>query len=481
MNPFKSSDKPVVKDFHRLQYLSWALVIMFLIGTVIVLGGVLLLGGVQLFQFLWISLIQAFGLAMAITASLFFLLRLVWRLKALPMGVSMLFFVVGISLFVSVSVGRMYALQYPVYVESFGPGFGPGLPLKNVISFFQHLDQFPYVKDIARDPKDVPPPITILEPIDSNVDLLEMASGTLKVVDSDTAPDVGGQVRELYLETTEVLSEIAPGITFNYWTFNNTVPGPMFRIREGDIVKVTIKNSEYNLHHHNVDFHAATGPGGGGAVSVVKPGESKEFTFKALNPGLFVYHCAVPNMAVHMAHGMYGLILVEPKEGLPAVDKEFYVMQGEIFTTGAIGRQGLQAFDAKKMMNGVPSYITFNGRPNGVVGKMQAEVGDTIRMYVGNGGVVHNSSFHVVGEIFDTVYPEASMGGAMFKNVQTTNVPAGGSTIVEFTVDYPGTYVLVDHALMRTDKGAWGTIEVAGEADPSIFDGDFSEQDNAGH
>lgn len=471
---FKSQEKSGARDFHRLQHLSWALVLMFLIGFVIVICGVLLLGGGELFQFLWISLIQAFGLAMATTASLFFLLRLVWRLKAVPMGISMLFFIVGISLFVSVSVGRMYALQYPVYVQSFGPSYGPGLPLKNAISFFQRLDQFPNIEDIARDPNDVPSPITILEPLESTFNIMDMASSTLELVADDAAPDTGGQVRELYLETSEVLSEIAPGITFNYWTFNNTVPGPMFRIQEGDIVKVTIKNSDHNLHPHNVDFHAATGPGGGGAVSVVMPGESKEFTFKALNPGLFVYHCAVPNMAVHMAHGMYGLILVEPKEGLPAVDKEFYIMQGEIFTTGAIGRQGLQAFDAKKMMNSVPSYITFNGRPNGAVGKMHAEVGDKIRMYVGNGGVVHSSSFHVVGEIFDTVYPEASMGGAIFKNVQTTNVPAGGATIVEFTVDYPGTYVLVDHALMRTDKGAWGTIEVTGTADPDIFDGDFS-------
>lgn len=481
MNIFKSKENAVIGDFHGLQSLSWVLVIMFVIGFVVVLSGVLILGGIQLFQFLWISLIQAFGLAMAVTASLFFLLRLVWRLKAVPMGISILFFIVGISLFVSVSVGRMYALQYPVYVQSFGPGYGPGLPLKNVISFFQHLDQFPHIADIARDPNDVPPPITILEPLEPVLDITEMASGTLELVEADTLPDSGGQVRELYLETTEVLAEIAPGIMHNYWTFNNTVPGPLFRISEGDIVKVTIKNAAYNLHHHNVDFHAATGPGGGGAVSVVMPGESKEFTFKALNPGLFVYHCAVPNMAVHMAHGMYGLILVEPKEGLPAVDKEFYVMQGEIFTTGAIGRQGLQAFDAKKMMSGVPSYITFNGRPNGAVGKMKAEVGDTIRMFVGNGGVVHNSSFHVVGEIFDTVYPEASMGGAMFKNVQTTNVPAGGATIVEFTVDYPGTYVLVDHALMRTDKGAWGTIEVTGKADLSIYDGDFSEYEHSGH
>lgn len=474
------------KSFNNLRLLSWGLVAAFMLGTVMVLLGVLIIGGIELLQFLAVSLVQGFGLGLAITASLFFFIRLVWRLQALPMGVSMLFFVLGMSLFVSVSVGRLYALQYPVYVETFGPASGPGLPFKNIITFFQHLDEFKRVSDIARDPTDVPPPITVLTPQPDAATFLTAlddlaASGTLAAVDPATPPDTGGTVRELYLETTEVLAEIAPGITFNYWTFNNTVPGPLFRVREGDIVKVTIKNNETNLHHHNVDFHAATGPGGGGAVSIVAPGETKVFTFKALNPGLFVYHCAVPNMAVHMAHGMYGLILVEPKAGLPKVDKEFYVMQGELFTTGSIGRRGLQAFDAQKMMESVPTYVTFNGRPDGTVGKMKATVGDRIRMYVGNGGVVHSSSFHVVGEIFDTVYPEASIGGGVFKNVQTTNVPAGGATIVEFTVDYPGTYVLVDHALMRTDKGAWGTIEVTGEADPAIFDGDFNVHDHEGH
>lgn len=473
-------------NFHSLKTLSWVVVGIFLGGSLLVTIGIFALGGFELFKFLYVTLLQGFGMGMVITAVLFFLIRAVWRLHALPMGIALIFVLVGLSMFISVSVGRLYALQYPVYVESFGPGSGPGLPLKNVIGFFSHIDQFARVSDIARNPNDVPSPITVLNPtIDATAtfQLIESmsASGTLAMVASTTPPEDGGEVRELYLETTEVLAEIAPGIMHNYWTFNNTVPGPLFRVREGDIVKVTIKNNETSLHHHNVDFHAATGPGGGGKVSVVAPGETKEFTFKALNPGLFVYHCAVPNMAVHMAHGMYGLILVEPKEGLPVVDKEFYVMQGEIFTTGTIGRQGLQAFDAKKMMASMPTYVTFNGRPDGAVGKMKAEVGDRIRMYVGNGGVVHNSSFHVVGEIFDTVYPEASIGGAMFKNVQTTNVPAGGATIVEFTVDYPGTYVLVDHALMRADKGAWGTIEVTGEADPTIFDGDFSEHGHEGH
>lgn len=473
----------LIHNFNTLRNVSWALVVIFVVGSLMVLSGIFLLGGVELFQFLLISLIQAFGLGMAITASLFFILRLVWRLKAAPMAISVLFFIIGITLFVSVSVGRLYALQYPIYVESFGPGSGPGLPLKNVVAFFQHIEQFAHIGDIAHDPNNVPTAFTVLKPTEETADVLRFmsATGTLEMVEANITPEPGSEIQELYLETTEVLSEIAPGIIQNYWTFNNTVPGPMFRVREGDIVRVTIKNNETSLHHHNVDFHAATGPGGGGAVSMVAPGETKVFTFKALNPGLFVYHCAAPNMAVHMAHGMYGLILVEPKEGLPPVDKEFYVMQGELFTTGSIGRKGLQAFDAKKMLEGIPSYVIFNGRPEGAVGKMKAEVGDRIRMYIGNGSVINSSSFHIVGEIFDTVYPEASIGGALFKNVQTTNVPAGGATIVEFVVDYPGTYVLVDHALMRADKGAWGTLEVTGEADKTIFDGDFTKHEHSAH
>ena len=462
--------------FDNLRALSWILVGMFVAGSIILVLGILLLGGVELLQYLKVTLIQAFGLAMAVTASLFFLIRLVWRLHALPMGIALIFFVLGVGLFVSVSVGRLYALQYPIFVQSFGPGTGPGLPIKNVAKFFRNIENFPRLDEIARDPNDVPAPISI-KPDDYSIQQ-EFAtlvdSEILEPVTEEVLPEKNGTTRKLYLETTEVLAEVAPGITFNYWTFNNTVPGPLFRVQEGDIVEVTIHNLKTNLHHHNVDFHAATGPGGGGAVSMVVPGETKIFRFKALNPGLFVYHCAAPNMAVHMAHGMYGLILVEPKDGLSKVDKEFYVMQGELYTTGSIGRQGLQIFDARKMMNGIPEYVTFNGRPSGLMNKMQAEVGDKIRMYVGNGGVSHNSSFHVVGEIFDTVYPEASMGGALFHNVQTTNIPAGGATIVEFTVDYPGKYVLVDHALMRTDKGAWGVLEVTGEADHNIFDGDFS-------
>jgi nitrite reductase (NO-forming) len=172
-----------------------------------------------------------------------------------------------------------------------------------------------------------------------------------------------------------------------------------------------------------------------------------------------------------MTHGLYGLILVEPKEGLPPVDKEFYVMQGEFYRSGALGRKGLQLFDAQAMLDGKPQYIVFNGKTGALVDNMTAKVGDTVRIYVGNGGVNLISNFHVIGEIFDRVYREGDLMSPPARSVQTTLVPAGGAVAVEFKVDYPGNYVLVDHALARLDRGAWGVLKVEGEADPTVFDG----------
>ena len=307
--------------------------------------------------------------------------------------------------------------------------------------------------DIARDPNDVPPPITRTSPSRVKIDL----------------------------ETKEVTAELADGVQFNYWTFNGTVPGPLLRIREGDTVEMTLKNNLSSGNSHNIDFHAVTGPGGGAVVTNVAPGESKTLIFKALNPGLFVYHCAYPNVPTHVAHGMYGLILVEPKEGLSKVDKEFYVMQGEVHTAGALGEKGMQAFDRQKMLSEHPEYIVFNGRVGGLNGKMKARVGDTVRLFVGNGGVNLISSFHVIGEIFDLVYPEGSMGGAMLKNAQTTIIPAGGAAIVEFGLEIPGRYIFVDHALSRLDRGASGVLEVEGAPNKEIYDGISGTKPASGH
>ncbi len=275
---------------------------------------------------------------------------------------------------------------------------------------------------------------------------------------------------EIKLEATEVVSDIAAATPFHYWTFNNTVPGPFLRVRVGDTVKLTLHNDKSSSHDHSIDLHAVTGPGGGAALTTVEPGKTKTMQFKALNPGLFIYHCAAGNASTHIANGMYGLILVEPETGLSKVDKEFYVMQGELYTKGMIGERRFQDFDGQKMFDERPEYIVFNGRTSSLVdnGGIQAKVGDTVRLFVGNGGVSKISSFHIIGEIFDRVYPEASTGRPL-ENVQTTLIPAGGATMIEFKLDVPGDYVLVDHALTRIDRGAWGLLHVEGKEKPELY------------
>jgi len=275
------------------------------------------------------------------------------------------------------------------------------------------------------------------------------------------------------LNTEEVIADIAPGISYHYWTFNKTVPGPFLRVRAGDAVELNLHNDKSSSHSHAIDLHAVTGPGGGKVVTSVEPGETKTLAFKATTPGLYVYHCANGNAATHIANGMYGLILVEPEHGLSKVDHEFYVMQGELYTHGSIGKKGFQSFDGKKMLHESPEYIVFNGRTGALVGhgQLQAKVGDKIRLFIGNAGVAKISSFHVIGEIFDRVYPEAALNNVL-ENVQTTLIPAGGASIVEFQVDYPGNYVLVDHALARIDRGAWGILKVTGAKDDALYSGE---------
>src|SRR5205814_9408759 len=258
------------------------------------------------------------------------------------------------------------------------------------------------------------------------------------------------------LETTEVKGRLANDVTYKFWTFNGTVPGPFIRVRVGDTLRIRLKNAKSSMNWHSVNFHAATGPGGGGSVQVA-PGEEKDFQWKAMHPGLFVYHCMTPHVPIHIANGMYGLILVEPEGVLPPVDREYYVMQGEIYTEAAFGQRGSQEFSVDKLLHERPEYFVFNGSV-GALSKLhplQAKVGETVRIYFGVGGPNFTSSFHVIGEIFDRVY---NMGGVLsepLRGVQTATVPAGGAAITEFKVDYPGNYILVDHALSRAEPGLW--------------------------
>ena len=275
------------------------------------------------------------------------------------------------------------------------------------------------------------------------------------------------------LEVQEVVRKLADGVEYLFWTFGGDVPGSFIRVREGDVIEFHLNNSPNSKMPHNIDLHAVTGPGGGASSSFTAPGHSSQFSFKVINPGLYVYHCATAPVGMHVANGMYGLILVEPKEGLPPVDREYYVMQSEVYTAGKFAAEGLQAFDMEKAIDERPTYVVFNGSVGSLVGDkaLTAKVGETVRLYVGNGGPNLASSFHVIGEIFDTVYPE---GGTKFlqKNVQTTLVPPGGAVIVEFKCEVPGTFILVDHALFRAfNKGALGMLKVDGLANRLIYSG----------
>ncbi len=274
------------------------------------------------------------------------------------------------------------------------------------------------------------------------------------------------------LEVRELEKEISEGVRYTVWTFGGTVPGSFIRVRQGDTVEFHLKNHPDSKMPHNIDLHGVTGPGGGAASSFTAPGHGSQFTFKALNAGLYVYHCATAPVGMHVANGMYGLILIEPLEGLTPVDHEFYVMQGDFYTVGKYREKGLQGFDMQKAIDERPTYVLFNGSESALTGDnaLKAKVGEKIRLFIGNGGPNLVSSFHVIGEIFDKVWFE---GGSKFQeNVQTTLIPAGGAAIAEFKTEVPGTYVIVDHSIFRAfNKGALGMMKVEGPENKAIYSG----------
>lgn len=300
-------------------------------------------------------------------------------------------------------------------------------------------------EDIVRDPTDLPGPIGDRPPTTVRVDL----------------------------EVKEIVGQLADGTTYPYWTFNGKVPGPFFRVRVADTVEVHLKNDKSSIMPHSVDFHAVTGPGGGAVMTTTPPGGETSFTFKALNPGLYMYHCATPMVAVHIANGMYGLILVEPEGGLPKVDHEYYVDQGEIYTAGKFGDKGAQSLDLDKLLDEQPQYYVFNGAVGALTTEhpLKASVGQTIRMFLGDAGPNKISSFHIIGEIMDRVYDQGSLTAPPLTDVQTTLVPAGGAAMIELQFQVPGRYIMLDHAIARMQRGLMGFIMVDGPPAPEIFNG----------
>ncbi|MDD5303107.1 MAG: copper-containing nitrite reductase [Elusimicrobia bacterium] len=277
------------------------------------------------------------------------------------------------------------------------------------------------------------------------------------------------------LETKEVVGNLMESFgeptRYAFWTFNGTVPGPFIRVREGDTLELTLKNSTNSAMKHNIDLHAVTGPGGGAAITLTAPGETTKARFKMLAAGFYVYHCAAPPVTDHIANGMYGVILVEPKEGLPKVDREFYVLQSEFYTKQELGFEGLATYAPQKAADETPTYIVFNGKHGSMTeeGALQAKVGDKVRIFFANAGPNKTSSFHIIGTIFDKVYREGGIGAEPERNVQTTVVPPGGATIVEFQLKVPGDYSLVDHAIFRLEKGAAGILHAEGPEAPDLY------------
>jgi len=299
--------------------------------------------------------------------------------------------------------------------------------------------------DIVRDPADLPAPIGNRTPTLVHVTL--------------TAKELIGVL------------DPASGTTYRYWTFNGRVPGPFIRVLQGDKIEVTLVNAKDSSMVHSVDFHAAIGPGGGSALTQVPPGQSKTFTFQATVPGLFVYHCGSPMVAQHIANGMYGLILVEPSGGLPHVDREYYMMQGEIYTTAPKGKAGLQQFSSDNLMAENAQYYVFNGAIDAITTQhpLQAKEGETVRIYFGNAGPNATASEHMVGEIFTHYYQLGSLTSPALAGIQTATVPPGGAAIFELKASMPGQFALMDHAISRMEKGNMAILQVNGPENTALM------------
>jgi nitrite reductase (NO-forming) len=294
---------------------------------------------------------------------------------------------------------------------------------------------------------------------------------------------------EVDFEIREVVSEVEDGKTYNYLTYDGQVPGPMVRVREGDTVRFTLSNPPASDMSHNVDFHAVYGTGGGSVATTAAPGEQNALEFTAEYPGAFIYHCAVPRLDYHISAGMFGMILVEPAEGLPEVDRELYFGQHELYTTG----DSHQSHDMESMVDETPSYVLFNGEAYAYTadkyGPLEVDQGDTVRVFLVNGGPNLPSHFHPIGNVWSRAYRDGALPSdgvldSAESNVQTLTIPPGSCMVGEMETPVPERIHLVDHALSRVrHKGVMADVDVRGKKRPETFDpapGTASSKDEPG-
>jgi nitrite reductase (NO-forming) len=308
----------------------------------------------------------------------------------------------------------------------------------------------PEVDRVAADPTDIPGPIQRDEPAEVDVTL----------------------------RPEEVTAEIEPGVTFDFMTYNGQVPGPMIRCRVGDTVNLTFENPGENNLPHNVDFHACYGPGGGAEATMTNPGETAKLQFSPQYPGAFIYHCAVPNLDMHISAGMFGMILVEPEEGLPAVDQELYLGQHEIHTSKSAGEEGKHSFSMSAMATEDPTYVVFNGEKYAMTPDVHGPAasvdrGATTRTFMVTGGPNLTSSFHPIGNVWSEYYPQGSLSSDPQTDIQTTPIPPGSCAVAHMDHPTTGPVKVVDHALSRVArKGLMAVVDVQGQQDNDIFDPD---------
>lgn len=300
-----------------------------------------------------------------------------------------------------------------------------------------------------------------------------------------SAPTVPPPINRTYpvllkvpLETVTSPKQVTNMYKYDEWTFNGTTPGPFIRARVGDVVELALTNRDKKGNPHNMDSHAFTGPGGGAAITTAEENETRIGRFRLLCPGLYIYHCAAAPVPVHIANGMFGLMYVEPAEGLPPVDKEYYVMQSEIYheppETEDDGRPSSTVeFSYPNALREEPNAVVFNGSESALTrdSPLKASVGETVRIFFGNAGPNLTSAFHVIGSHFLNVYRDGDVVSPPGRNVGTVSVPPGGVSIVDMKIVVPGTYTIVDHAIFRLDKGAVGFLNASGPPRPDVYVG----------
>ena len=296
-----------------------------------------------------------------------------------------------------------------------------------------------------------------------HVDFGVTRTATTPAWDARVAPVSAAGIKEFRVPMTHDTIEIDKGVKYVGWTFGGTVPGPVIRVREGDLVRINLVNQAKDMPH-SIDFHASRIPMDH-AMKSIAPGDSLLFEFVATTPGTFMVHCGTPPVLMHIAQGMYLPIIVDPKDGWPgAVDREFVLVQSEFYPKVSPADTSVREGDWEAMLENRAGYVVFNGRANQYKDEpLKVDVGDKVRFFVMNAGPNRGSAFHVVGAIFDNVYVDGNPA-APLHGVQTQQVPAGGGAVFEVTFEQglsgEGHYAFVTHAFADASKGAVGMIVV---------------------